>query len=336
MQRTRKRTHKAGTKRAEKLDAKEIRQAKGKGLRIVTDRVAKESRAPKSKAKDPLDAITYGALLSPTVIVPDSNEEKAFIADAGTIVKRAEQTVFYRDRVSPVTGTADEMLVHYGKSNKVRLGWLARGTKLAPVPGPTFLVQTRDPSTAQGWDAMRLLVSNARAKYHGIGEWLAGNAAVQRSLIREVTTQLGGLITLKQSNEVRARNLLSLIIHTEIEEMPAVKQKETKKVAKGSVKASAKNVDKVSTKKVKKAKSAPKSERSGHSQDEFIIKRLTENGASPFRPGSTKEQEWKLIKKGMTIAQLVEKGGKRGNVNFYVRLGHVKLLRPKASVSADE
>lgn len=248
-------------------------------------------------------------------------------------MKRAEQTVFYRDRVSPITRNADEVLVHYGKSNKVKLGWLAVGTKLKSVKGPTFLVQTRDSNTVKGWDAMRLLISNARAKYSNVAEWLAANREVQRPLIREVIRQFGGKVLKSHDNDTRVKNLLSLILHTEIEEMPATK-KVTKKVPKSSKKEAATKV----VKKAKKSKADSNgTERVGHAIDGHIIKRLTEGGKSPFREGSAKEKEWRAIKKGMTVGELVEKGGRRGNVNFYVRKGWVKLLRPKKeAASGDE
>lgn len=290
----------------------------------------------------------FRVLLEPTVIVPE--EGAAIIADAGSIVHRVEQAKFYRDRVSPITRRADEVLVQYGTPKKVQYGWLRAAPNWKDTTGPTFLVQTRDDSAVSGWDRMRYLVSTSR-KAGWLGDWLTLNATdEQRPLLRSVIRHFGGKPLKSQTNEDRIALIGNLALNTEID-MAGIK-KAAKKGAKKSTKQSrereelkqieqelntkkgkAKKADK-KAKVEKKAKvkkgAAGKAKRISRAEiDGMVIRRLVQE--NPFRDGTYKSKQWKLIKKGMTVAELVEKGGARGDVNWYCKRGWAKLVRPKAT-----
>jgi hypothetical protein len=303
-----------------------------------------ERSTAKRKAKAEISK--YSALMQPMVIVPDQYSQKAFIADAGSIVKRCDQRVLYRDRMSPVTGHADEALVLYNAGTKqTALGWLALtpGTALnaKPVEGPTFLVRTKDEKSLNTWDALRLKI--ARTKMTLI-TWLAEHGEEHSREIREVINKLGGTTVKNEPHEDRCKKLITLILHTEIEEMPKTSSKNSgKSKSKNSKAESNKKFNKSSKKKNKgtrtrteidmKFKTADGEHRARLTKalDEFIIKRVSKPENSE---GSARAEKWSWLRKGMTLAEYVEetanKGGLRNDITMWIRSGNVKLVAPRS------
>lgn len=293
-------------------------------------RIAKEIRATLKKLaempKPPKNP--YVALMEPMVIVPEQADGKPVIADAGSVVKLADQANFYRDRVSPVTHRADEILVYYGKAKTPSLGWLTNmqpSKILKPSSGPTFLVTTRAEDRLIAWEQLRLRMARTRAKdpTNWIAPWLAHHGAKYPRELREVTRFFGGKPIKNESTDVRIERLFTLILHTELD-MASAKKHKSKSSKKSSKHVSEKS-SKKSTKLVKSTKkSSPDRITSAH--DDYVIRRLVKE--NPRRAGSEKAKIWDKLKKGMTVGTFVEKGGSRASVGRYVQNGWVKLLKP--------
>jgi hypothetical protein len=281
-------------------------------------RLAKEIRAAMSMPKPPKHP--YAALMQPMVIVPDALDGKPVIADAGSIVELLDQRILYRDRISPITKRADELLVHYGKAKTPSLGWLTNmhGAKaMKPSRGPVFLVNSRDEVGLIAWEKLRLKVARVRKPgvQTWIVPWLMKHGKQYPRELREVTRFFGGKPIKNEELSVRVRRLFTLIYGTEAFDM-ATKTAKSKKA-----KASAK----VSKKTSKKAK--PSKDQVTAKQDEYVIRRLVKE--NPRRAGSEKAKIWAKLKKGMTVGEFVKKGGTRGAVRKYVENGWAKLLKPK-------
>jgi hypothetical protein len=297
-------------------------------------------KAKKAKTEAKLPVNPYAALLTPMAIVPDGATEPV-LADAGSIVKLMDQKNLYRDRISPITRRADELLVTFGAPKKQMLGWITQRIApdaMKPVRGPTFLVRTKDEASLSKWDAMRFLVAKARKRNPSLwlGPWLLENGSSSPRLLREVIRFFGGKVGKSQDDaSVLTQQLFQLIFNMEldvatIKSSPKTKKAKATKTAKAEKPTKKAKASKNGTKPTGKKAGPPPSDRA---KDDFVIKRLTEKGHSPFREGTAKESQWKMIRKGMTVADLVAAGGKRGDVNWYIKKGWVKLLRPKSGAA---
>jgi hypothetical protein len=311
-----------------RIKVKDVDPAKDK-------RIAKEIRAAMKMPAPPKNP--FAALLIPMVIVPDNPEHKVVVADAGSIVRLADQSTLYRDRVSPITRRADEILVHFGKADKPSLGWLTNRFVLPakkvmkPSKGPTFLVKTRSEDALMAWEQLRLKIARTRMKdpTNWVAPWLATHGSKYPRELREVTRLFGGKPIKNESFEDRCMRLFTLILNTELD-MASAKKSKSKKKGKKNKKAT----EEKSTKKSKKSKSGKKakssrvgSDRITKKHDNYVIKRLVKE--NPRRAGSDKAKIWNKLKKGMTVGEFAEKGGSRASVGRYIKNGWVKLLRPK-------
>lgn len=302
------------------------------GTKMLTKELRTAARLPKPP-KNP-----YAALMTPMVIVPDDPNAKVVIADAGTIIRLADQSTLYRERVSPITRRADEILVHYGKAKTPTLGWITHRHALPalklmkPSKGPTFLVTTRDENSLIAWEQLRLKVARTRKSdpNNWIARWLATHGSKYPRELREVTRLFGGKPIKNEAFEDRCIRLFSLILNTELD-MATAKKGKNKKSKKG------KDAVEKTSKKSKKNKSGKK--KSGKKErvdsgtrittkhDEHVIKRLVKE--NPRRAGSEKAKIWARLKKGMTVGEFVKKGGSRASVGRYIQNGWVKLLKPR-------
>lgn len=271
----------------------------------------------------------YAALMQPMVIVPELATDKPVIADAGSIIKLADQRTLYRDRVSPVTRKADEILVHYGNPKKPMLGWITQrlGAKvMKPSKGPTFLVTTKVEVGIDDWELLRFKMAQARMKdpTMWIAPWLATHGPKHPSALRQVTRLFGGKPVKNEDVQTRVERLFTLILHTEID-MKSVKKHKKGKSTKAKV---SEKESKKSSKASAKAKAAKlgDSSRLTKKQDDYVIKRLVKE--NPRRAGSAKAKLWDKLKKGMTVGEFIAKGGSRASVARYVENGWVKLLKP--------
>lgn len=288
----------------------------------------------------------YTALMQPMVIVPDKADEKPVIADAGSIVRLLNQATIYRDWVSPITHRADELLVQYGKPEKLKMGWMSQREpdKLKPSKGPTFLVTSRAEDGLIGWERIRLKIARARKAHpddvhNWIAPWLVQHGRKDPKLLREVTRYFGGKPIKDEPFEERVARLFSLILKIELTEADVATK--TKKSGKKNKQQKAEQ-DEKPTKKNKKQQKQKKQEKSSKKQkkssantdritkehNDYIIKRLIQE--NPRRAGSAKAKVWDKLKKGMTVDEFIAKGGSRGAVRLYVQNEWVKLLRPKS------
>ena len=272
----------------------------------------------------------YVALMEPMVIVPERAEEKVITADAGSILRLMDQSALYRDWISPVTRRADEILVQYGKPKDMKLGWITnkQHTKIMkPTRGPTFLVNTKAEDKLIAWEQLRRMVALTRKKdpTNWIAPWLVTHGSQHQKLLREVTRHFGGKPKKNEGTEARITRLFTLILNTELD-MATAKNSKSKKKGKGK-----KNKDtETKSKKSGSKKSAKKdkAEKSSSKQDDAVIVRLVKE--NPRRAGSAKAKLWDKLKKGMTVAEFVEKGGSRASVARYVENGWVKLRKSGA------
>jgi hypothetical protein len=291
---------------------------------------------------------SFRVLLRPMVIAPDTYMFGAspFIADEGSIVQLAGVASLYRNFMSPVTRDANEILVHYWHKKRAHLGWLSQHAVLSmkPIAGPLFLVTTRTTDTLTAWDCLRLLIArnDQRAQKKGgswsLAAWLGAHASNHVSEIKRAIREFGGRV--KKSHDVQTLSsiLASLILKTEIQIMATTSKKTAKTSPKRAAKKLAFKSSKTEKEVTKKSKKASKNSdrefpRLGHKYDEHIIRI---KNASPFREGTAKEKEFKVLKKGMTVEKFVEKGGKRGQLNYYRRNGWIGLKRPAGASSDDE
>jgi hypothetical protein len=273
----------------------------------------------------------------PMVIVPDDANGKTVVADAGTIIKLADQHTLYRNRVSPVTRRADELLIHYGKAKTPTLGWITHlhGSKaMKPSRGPTFLVTTKQDDALMAWEKMRLKVGRARkpGTQMWIVPWLMKYGKAHPRELREVTRFFGGKPIANEEWKARVKRLFTLIYGTEEFDMATEKGKKHKKTAPQEEPRTKKRGKKSSKKPGKKAKQAKPSRVSGSDRitvkhDAHVIKRLVQE--NPRRAGSQKAKVWDKLKKGMTVGEFVKKGGNRGAVRKYIEHGWIKLLKPR-------
>lgn len=185
--------------------------------------------------------------MQPLAIIADDAQAQSVIADAGSIVKLADQSSLYRDRVSPITMRADEILVWYGKPKEPRLGWLTNKlppNAMKPTKGPTFLVTTQAETAIHAWDLLRLKVARTRktSPHNWFAPWLVLNGKKFPREVREVTRLFGGKPIKNEEFNVRCSRLFHLILNTEFD-MSAANAKKILKQKKG--------------KKVKAAKEAP-------------------------------------------------------------------------------
>lgn len=276
----------------------------------------------------------YAALLQPMVIVPNDETDKPVIADAGSIVVLTDQAGLYRDRISPITRRADEILVHYGNAKTPKLGWLTQkfGAKaMRPSKGPSFLVTTKTETAVNAWEQIRLKIARMRKTDPALwcARWLATHGSKHPSLIREVTRFFGGKPIKNEPFDARCTRLFTLILNTELDMATAKKGKSKKnKKSKGKEERTTKSKkSKTSTKKSKREK-PDASDRITTKQDEHVIRRLVKE--NPRRAGSEKAKIWNKLKKGMTVGEFVGKGGSRASVKRYIENGWIKLLKPTA------
>ena len=269
--------------------------------------------------------------MKPAVIVPDDPDGKTIIADAGSIIQLADQTVMYRDRVSPITRRADERLVRYGKADKPVLGWMRGPLFIKQSKGPTFLVTTSNEESVSAWDRFRFKIGRARTKdaSEWLVPWLVRNGAKYPAELRAVVREFGGKPIKNEGFDARCAKAFQLILSTEIDMASA---KAAKKAAKKGGKKAAKSATPARAAKSEKGKATKTkvkadSGRVTRAHDDHIIKRLVKE--NPRRAGSEKAKVWDKLRKGMTVGEFLAKGGKRGAVALYVRSGWVKLLKPK-------
>jgi hypothetical protein len=280
------------------------------------------------------------------VIVPDNANEKPIIADVGSIIKLADQAVFYRDRVSPVTHKANEILIHYGNPKSPQLGWITEKSEMVPMKpskGPTFLVTTKLETSINAWERFRLWMARARMKNSAMWmpHWLATYGTRHPKELREVVRFFGGKTFKSDSVLDRVQRLFTLIFHTEFDMATLKKNKKGKKgkkareeqeerTPKSSKKSSKKKASKSSD--AKKKPSLSDGARISSRHDEHVIRRLVKE--NPRRAGTKNAKIWDKLRKGMTVGEFVKKGGQRAAVGYYLRAGWIKLLRPKGN--ADE
>lgn len=280
------------------------------------------------------------ALLYPMVIVPDNAAEKPVIADAGTIVKLADMTTLYRDRMSPITRRADEILVEFGNAKKQTLGWIAgrlAGSPkdlMKPSRGPAFLVKTSSEEAISGWDRLRLKLARTRTSVpdNWIAPWLAFHGAKFPRELREVTKLFGGKPIKNEEVEVRIERLFSLILHTELD-MATAKSKKIKVKDKGKKSRRVEREEKKPAKKEKvkaKKSSLGESEKVSSKYNDYVIKRLIKE--NPFREGSNRAKLWSKLKKGMTVIEFnaFGEGRARTELRHYRDSGWIKLKKPAA------
>jgi hypothetical protein len=292
--------------------------------------------------------------MAPVVIVPDALQEKdkreqmvptkPVIADAGSIIRRLDQNAMYRDRVSPITHRADEVLVLYGPPKKPRIGWLADRlpkTALTPTMGPTFLATTKAEDQLSAWDRMRLKIALARKRdpSNWFASWLVRHGLKHQRELREVTRFFGGKAVLHEPFDARCARLFSLVLHTELDMATAkksAKKGKSKKTAKTDKKAavSKKTPKAAKAKKGKASKNGTEFSASSHEFDGARIFRVSPYiKENPYREGTGRADRWALLKKGMTVEQFVDKGGSRGAVKVYMERGWIKPLKLKKSSS---
>lgn len=311
-----------------------LKASKQKRIKIKDIDPAKDKRIAKEVRQKMIPAPPknpYAALMIPMVIVPDDPNAKVVIADAGSIIRLADQSTLYRERVSPITRRADEILVHYGKAKSPTLGWITQRSELPPLKvmkpskGPTFLVTTRDENSLNAWEQFRLKVARTRKSdpNNWIARWLATHGSKYPRELREVTRLFGGKPIKNEGFEARCTKLFTLILNTELD-MASAKKGKNKKSKKGKAAVAEKSSKK--SKKNKKAK-LDTGTRITTKHDNHIIKRLVKE--NPRRAGSAKAKIWDKLKKGMTVGTFVEKGGSRASVGRYIQNGWVKLLKPK-------
>lgn len=287
--------------------------------------LAKDIRATMKISAPPKNP--YAALMQPMVIVPNDPAEKVVIADAGTIVKLADQTNFYRDRVSPITRRSDEILVHYGSAKKPSLGWLTNmlgGKVMKSSKGPTFLARTSSEDALNAWEQFRLKVARTRSKdpTNWIAPWLAHHGSKYPSHLREVTRLFGGKPIKNESSDTRIERLFTLILHTELD-MATAKSKKSKKHKVRDEKPKGKTA-----KPAKQTKSrVGGDDRLTSKHDGCVIKRLVQE--NPRRAGSAKAKLWDKLRKGMTVGEFVGKGASRASIKRMRENGWIKLLKPK-------
>lgn len=287
----------------------------------------------------------YVALLKPTVIVADNPEQdKTVIADAGSVVQMEDQTVMYRDRISPITHRGDEVLVRYGKADKPRLGWITRAFVTSAEwknvkKGPTFLVTTKDEASVGAWDLFRLRIGRARSKdaSEWLVPWLVRNGAKYPTELRALVRQFGGKPIKNEGFDARCAKAFQLILKSEVDMATAKAAKKGKKSAKKAKRVAEEKETKAKSgkKSAKKSKPAEKDtgDRITSKHDSYIIKRLVKE--NPRRAGSAKAKIWDRLKKGMTVETFLTKGGTRGAVKRYIENGWIKLLRPKSESDSE-
>jgi hypothetical protein len=284
----------------------------------------------------------YAALMEPMVVVPDDPEEKVVVADAGSIIRLMDQSTLYRDRTSPITRRADELLVQYGKADQPKMGWLTNKQPakiMKPSSGPTFLVTTRSEDGLVAWEQLRLKIARTRKTdpTNWVAPWLATHGSKFQSLLREVTRYFGGKPIKNEGFEARCIRLFQLILNTEFD-MASAKNSKTKKKGKKGKKNKQRTSDDAAVsgnkkkskktgkdKKQKKKNKEKSSKKSTKVQDDAVIKRLIKE--NPRRAGSAKAKIWDKLKKGMTVSEFVDKGGTRAAVGRYVENGWIKLLK---------
>lgn len=276
----------------------------------------------------------FAALMHPMVIVPEDHEEKVVIADAGSIVFLCDQRVMYRERISPITRRADEILVQYGKASEPKFGWLTHKLdpkSMKPSTGPTFLVRKKDEDAVSAWERVRLMVGRSRKNdpTNWVAPWLATHGGKHQKTLREVTREFGGKPKKGEGTEARCVRLFSLILHTELDMATAKSSKSKKSTKKGKSTKSSKTSKKTAAKKsAGKKKSSADPLRITKKQNDYVIKTLVKE--NPRKAGTQKAKVWNKLKKGMTVAEFVKKGGSRSAVRRYVESGWVKLVRPGA------
>lgn len=302
----------------------------------------------------------YRVLLREALVAPDNmTTSKPVILSAGAIVELMDMRVMFRDRVSPITRRADEILVRYGQRGKETLGWLAKGTPMKVVRGPLFFAKTSDAVALGPWDRVRYFVARADSKqmHHQrwwLGPWLQANAATADEEIKKAIRELGGRPDKKAADpDVHAAHLFHLITSQELD--MATKKQSTKK-AKGSKKAERVSNKKDKNEKAEKGAKAPKAVKAGkpakaiklapvittknHSAyerqreyDTYTIKRLTKE--NPHRDGSTQGKRWAILRKGISVGEYVSKGGSRGTLSQWLRTGAAKLVRAGGDAGAE-
>lgn len=107
------------------------------------------------------------------------------------------------------------------------------------------------------------------------------------------------------------------------EEISAMKKSKKGTAAKGSSKS-----DRTVTKKGKKSGKTSAPRGSGEFAGKVLIPLVDEN---PRREGSAGYDNWKLIKKGMTFEQYVEKGGEVGKLRTEIARGNLKVKARKTA-----
>lgn len=307
----------------------------------------KKKRRKAHAPKEPQEPSRYRAVLREALIVPDHpNNRTPVILAAGAVVQLMDMRVMFRDRISPVTRRADEVLVRWGPKGKERLGWLSKDTPLKEVRGPLFMVRTADRVKLSPWDRIRYFIGRADARQtHGkrwwLLPWLLANGAEFDVEVLKAIREFGGRADKKQTDtDVHVAHLYRLITGQEID------MKTEREAVKGSKKSSKKGSKVTKEVKVaKKAKGNGKAEKpaklgklpafvssKNHAKyqrerefDVFTIKRLTKD--NPHRPGSTQAKRWSILKKGMSIAEYVAKGGSRGTLSQWLKGGAAKIVR---------
>jgi hypothetical protein len=288
-------------------------------------------------------ASTFRVLLRPAVIVPEmSAPGKPTIADEGSIVELMDQRVLFRDRVSPVTRNADEILVRWGPKGKEALGWLGKNIvhSMKPVNGPLFLVKTKDSTRLSAWGQLRWLVASADArmlhkKRWWLVPWLLVHAKDNVPLLQKAIRDFGGRQK-TDDPDVLSAHLVRLVTGQETDMATA------RSATKGGKKAAKKAGSKKDTKQAKKGTKHAKPEKEkaelpplitqknaklikprATDIDEYTVRRLIKE--NPRRKGTKAAKKWDILKKGMTVADFIDKGGKRSTIAKYVRKGWVKL-----------
>lgn len=273
----------------------------------------------------------YRALLHEALVVPDSSKHKAVILAAGAVVELMDMRTMFRDRVSPVTRGANEILVRWGPRGKEHLGWLAKNVPLKNVNGPLFFVKTTDKQALGPWDRIRFFVSRADQKqlHHQrwwLMPWLMANAAEFDVEVKKAIRELGGRPD-KKDDDAHAAHLYRLITGQEIDMKTNGKNTKTGKNSKSNKTSASKKSDKSSAK-TKGSAGGGKHGFTARSteHDHMIVKRLVKE--NPRKAGTSKAKIWDKLRKDMTVGEFVAKGGTRGAVATYIKKGWAKLRTP--------
>lgn len=299
----------------------------------------------------------YRVLLRPATLVPESGKnEKPLIADEGTVVELMDMRVLFRNRISPITQRADEILVRYGPKGKEALGWLGKNmvNHMKPVKGPLFFIKSKSIDKLSPWGRIRYHVALADSKQihkrrWSLVPWCAVYGEEHLTDVQQAIREFGGRSKPSEDCDAKCTHLYRLVTGQELDMAAAKKatKKGKKTAAKKTTTAPAKTTKKSKKHKEKVAASAKSNGKVSKKDlptvvteknrklftprstefDTYVIKRLQKE--NPYREGSSRGERWAILKKGMSVGEYVKKGGRKASILGYLKLGFVKLVTAK-------